>query len=115
MCIRDSGGNAYIQVHVSRARQAGLRLAGDGDQRVALALQHWQQGQDFIRFAGIGPVSYTHLDVYKRQSQCLPSLSGSRNSGVAIWNVWSLALRCISGARRVMDSWPCLLYTSRCV
>ena len=39
------------------------------------------------------PVSYTHLDVYKRQS----SLSG-----------WS----CCASAKR---GWCCLLYTSRCV
>ena len=28
------------------------------------------KGVDFTLYLGVGPVSYTHLDVYKRQSPC---------------------------------------------
>ena len=47
------------------------------------------------------PVSYTHLDVYKRQWQCCQS--GSRRTSVNTPKKSSASSR------------PCLLYTSRCV
>ena len=56
---------------------------------------------------GIEPVSYTHLDVYKRQAFCLPvmmSLSVTRKRST------HLLLSVCMGR-----SSSCLLYTSRCV
>ena len=71
---------------------------------------------DIIRFLAqqvkqlcIDPVSYTHLDVYKRQmsDKCPPFVRGG---GKALFA--SLAARFRSAS---VEDCPCLLYTSRCV
>ena len=54
---------------------------------------------------GTNPVSYTHLDVYKRQ---LPQLSHSISEGVG-------TLQLTVGTQDMADAYSCLLYTSRCV
>ena len=54
------------------------------------------------------PVSYTHLDVYKRQvSKASAALSRRRMRSCSSW----VGLTCGTSTR----SWICLLYTSRCV
>ena len=63
---------------------------------LAVAVQVFQ----VIMFSLVmGPVSYTHLDVYKRQ--------------VRKW--WPRRIRYMTGSRSCMFSCCCLLYTSRCV
>ena len=59
MCIRDRTGGIEVDV-IGHQRHAGT------DSHCACG------GMTF------GPVSYTHLDVYKRQSQSLPSLQERR-------------------------------------
>ena len=46
------------------------------------------------------PVSYTHLDVYKRQAR-QPTFASEKPDG--------------DGREETVESIPCLLYTSRCV
>ena len=57
--------------------------------------------------ATVTPVSYTHLDVYKRQPFYVPPLPkpilGYRFSPVEVFTLVTAA------------AWACLLYTSRCV
>ena len=50
------------------------------------------------RLNGVKPVSYTHLDVYKRQAMNIP-VPAPMNSRMTVTNAVH----------------PCLLYTSRCV
>ena len=64
---------------------------------------------------GYGPVSYTHLDVYKRQV----SIRGDRPVG-GPGQPAAHAERHAVGEHRLRDAGsfgvrPCLLYTSRCV
>ena len=47
------GGHADVQMQVGFAGHGRLRSAGHRDHQVALALEHRQQGQDFVGFAGI--------------------------------------------------------------
>ena len=47
------GGHADVEVYVGFAREQGGRAPGHGDQLVALALQHRQQHQQFVAFAGV--------------------------------------------------------------
>ena len=56
---------------------------------------------------GEDPVSYTHLDVYKRQTL----------TGAAAWGLWeaSGAVFFSTGAAGAGVTEGCLLYTSRCV
>ena len=74
-----------------------------------------------IRFGNmLTPVSYTHLDVYKRQMLTLPvTLRMVRCSWIekaAVDADWSLERKGVWMAA-VGGVWPtaCLLYTSRCV
>ena len=70
-----------------------------------------------VREIGSAAVSYTHLDVYKRQGRCrsarrasTPRTASSRESKVAS------AVRAGSGAgTNRTHAEVCLLYTSRCV
>ena len=60
-----------------------------------------------------GPVSYTHLDVYKRQVTPYAARRGLPTSG-------DLTFRLDTTQRTVRivgvaEGWTCLLYTSRCV
>ena len=55
-------------------------------------------------FKGIKTVSYTHLDVYKRQASTTVVNKRSKIKQGSVVN--ALIIRCIR---------PCLLYTSRCV
>ena len=52
MCIRDSNGTTRM---IGKARAAGSPIAEGSNEKVG-----WGR---------ISPVSYTHLDVYKRQEQ----------------------------------------------
>ena len=60
-----------------------------------------REGYDFTGWSGTGPVSYTHLDVYKRQWE-----EGAHGT---------IHTRTIE--RPACGAWAdaCLLYTSRCV
>ena len=65
---------------------------------------------------GAGPVSYTHLDVYKRQGQtdalmevCIPPLTLRRLDDV------EQRLKDVIFKQTEAKSRTCLLYTSRCV
>ena len=81
MCIRDSHGDAL----------RGLVLTGAGGDPGALAK--------------VGAVSYTHLDVYKRQVGHL--------AGVGVDPVEGLVT--VGDEVFVALATACLLYTSRCV
>ena len=72
-------------------------------------------GRTALSLRWIIPVSYTHLDVYKRQVQerAMDSMDLEREKGITIkakntailWNGYTI---------NIVDT-PCLLYTSRCV
>ena len=73
------------------------------------------------------PVSYTHLDVYKRQAQVLPiaverEASDDLPGGDALLVLdyhrhftHALAFVPFGALIAALLLWPCLLYTSRCV
>ena len=67
---------------------------------------------------GHAPVSYTHLDVYKRQGTKEACLSALSAKGYAPGHVLMVgdALGDLAAAQHA-DAlfYPCLLYTSRCV
>ena len=63
------------------------------------ALINALEERGFIR--KLAPVSYTHLDVYKRQARYMPT---SLHSPV----------KCSRRPATMRSSRPCLLYTSRC-
>ena len=86
-----------------RCRQGALFADGDRDWRALQAQrQHFGGRGRLSGRGGCGPVSYTHLDVYKRQA----SHSGDSGYSARWWP------RCPPCPRRTP---PCLLYTSRCV
>ena len=106
MCIRDSLGvdlvalgQRFVQIHRT---DRGTDV-----------------GHDEIEHRDLKPVSYTHLDVYKRQTDT------SRPEPVDAHTVFRLASLSKSFAGTLTGmlvndgvlSWnqPCLLYTSRCV
>ena len=109
MCIRDSDNTDRIRTALSGS-QSAVVLVDDLDQGIAVAdaygaehLEiHTSDARDVARrirnagaifvgpYAPVPPVSYTHLDVYKRQSQCRRAAAPATITG-------------------------CLLYTSRCV
>ena len=62
-------------------------------------------------FYGVGTVSYTHLDVYKRQQHALFYKSLCQNQIIGNLEYWDKRHRYY--ARKLLQS--CLLYTSRCV
>ena len=67
---------------------------------------------------GIRPVSYTHLDVYKRQDYAHVLVDEAQDLSPMQWRM--LARRGRSASWTVVGdaaqaSWGCLLYTSRCV
>ena len=65
----------------------------------------------FLFGGGDGSVSYTHLDVYKRQLEYVPKhLKTDRLCGMALERE-PLAIRFFNPEQLT----PCLLYTSRCV
>ena len=76
----------------------------------------------------VGPVSYTHLDVYKRQGETPVNVSGGLISkghpigATGVANLYEVAthLRGEAGDRQIEGAkvgltHVCLLYTSRCV
>ena len=71
------------------------------------------------RGLGVQPVSYTHLDVYKRQGYVLWALLMKNNpvSRIAIFGFVNPVVNVLLSA--VLNGEPlfrcCLLYTSRCV
>ena len=110
MCIRD---RAFAAQMTERARALGLENSTfanasgwpDPGQRMSMK----DLGLLSVRL--IEPVSYTHLDVYKRQIWRCPSGVASRVSGVK--QITPPGTRA-SASRRGRSS-ACLLYTSRCV
>jgi hypothetical protein len=48
------GGDADVQVHVGLARERGRGASGHLDQRIALALEHRKQHQQFVGLARVG-------------------------------------------------------------
>ena len=78
MCIRDSGQplrvHPYTVVADAQVQNAVLRAPGQADLAVLAALQAVEQGvfhQRLQQQLGQTAVSYTHLDVYKRQANAL--------------------------------------------
>ena len=61
----------------------------------------------FLRGLGLTAVSYTHLDVYKRQSR---TCSSSRSGFSATSETAAITMPGVQ-----YPHWSCLLYTSRCV
>ena len=63
---------------------------------------------------GMEPVSYTHLDVYKRQVRTLYRKNLEEADAQQIFQAVSYAIK-----DRIVENWMetqnCLLYTSRCV
>ena len=70
MCIRDSslGGQAIVLVpEISLTPQAMQRFRSRFGERVAVLHSRLSYGERYDEWRRIRPVSYTHLDVYKRQ------------------------------------------------
>ena len=61
---------------------------------------------------GLGPVSYTHLDVYKRQIQARPP---AKQPFRAVPRDPAAKAADAEMDAVCADGYPCLLYTSRCV
>ena len=113
MCIRDRLGPAIV---ASRGRWGvvraewrlivGVALTGVAGCQIAYfnAVTHLQVSVALlIEYLGIVPVSYTHLDVYKRQLQ-------SHTAPINEWIMEQLIM--VDALKRAS---ACLLYTSRCV
>ena len=97
MCIRDSlhrDGAALALHFAAHCAQLGLH------------------GRDAVALFDAEPVSYTHLDVYKRQDGTTVS-SGMTTAQVA--KMVSPSVVVITTEQVVYSQWSCLLYTSRCV
>ena len=62
---------------------------------------------DVLDALGLDPVSYTHLDVYKRQKLNWPYSPGVTMAPAPRSAVVAAGVACVTQ--------PCLLYTSRCV
>ena len=93
MCIRDSLIAVYARKHKVQKKHVWLVVL-ERDKSLLTVIYD---------FGVIASVSYTHLDVYKRQGDLL-LFAADKNK--IVWNVLG-ALRLMLGA--------CLLYTSRCV
>ena len=85
MCIRDRCEAERLRPGKSEVE----RLLGDASK--LRALTGWQPAYTFEQ--GLAPVSYTHLDVYKRQHQCTPmsaqnlsKLKCGRKGGLKGWS-----------------------------
>ena len=83
MCIRDRYSSGIHDAFVTEAQEKGLEIVSDA-------------------------VSYTHLDVYKRQL----SVMRARTRGVTVETDGSFSEEMTEVQRQCYD---CLLYTSRCV
>ena len=68
MCIRDR-----FQPGIGVGR--GFRVDAGQCQRVGLLVEPLQIGA--LQRGGVGPVAYTHLDVYKRQRQTCAVMAGA--------------------------------------
>ena len=69
-------------------------------------------GEELVPNCNALPVSYTHLDVYKRQLQSIQQ--AGRTVGKDVYLVGVDAL--VEAVQNVVDgNMTCLLYTSRCV
>ena len=70
------------------------------------------------RALGLAAVSYTHLDVYKRQSDLHADIPRAPDDGAQVANgnaaAHAVDLLVVLAADRSRDE-ACLLYTSRCV
>ena len=86
MCIRDSYQGDYDAAALAFFRQADVFYA---------------------QTLGRQPVSYTHLDVYKRQLQKMLRAMGRTQQRVKTVS--------LLGGSRIAMYLTCLLYTSRCV
>ena len=74
-----------------------------GEQKRVFSMIPGLENAEFVRY-GVMPVSYTHLDVYKRQAQGHEELPAAADAQVLVQGIADLVL-----------VYPCLLYTSRCV
>ena len=100
--------------------QSGERVIKVGGELV----QTWQDmhwvlirqavDQDLIDLEVINPVSYTHLDVYKRQGNEKLTLTIAANYG-GRWDILQAVNRMAMEHPEKQGAWSCLLYTSRCV
>ena len=115
MCIRDRlHGDAVFQQQTG----AAVTQVVEADGPKPVALEQCGQGR-----ADVAPVSYTHLDVYKRQFQCPPCHFGGADDqrhrpmvdiflhGVLL----SVLDPSIHPSKPATARSSCLLYTSRCV
>ena len=69
-----------------------------------------------VRQNGVEPVSYTHLDVYKRQVEDLiHELKADQIPCIRVYNKCDVAFSGERGHEEDAVSISCLLYTSRCV
>ena len=86
----------------------GMYYAGEAGKRLPVPI--FQSIESFIIWGILIPVSYTHLDVYKRQPLYLSMFRENISLG-------SIGGMC--AARQTLAGFPyfavCLLYTSRCV
>ena len=101
MCIRDSAtlGPDLGETNV----HTNLLALGCNEVEFGLGV-----GRESVDRDDAGPVSYTHLDVYKRQDGAWLTESDSREPRYAVIHRCAISA---AAARRGI----CLLYTSRCV
>ena len=115
MCIRDR--REITHQHAGYATPAAMASRADLAHTLGSLRASLTAGVDLAHVTRDAPVSYTHLDVYKRQPFVILSHRGtpalSHGGTVSIKYLWG---RRVSGP----DPAPgrgarCLLYTSRCV
>ena len=68
MCIRDSRTDLVVLLALLGVGEHGIRLADVLEALLGLRVTRVLVGVQFAGQLAVGPVSYTHLDVYKRQA-----------------------------------------------
>ena len=120
MCIRDRSHSAQTQ---QRCGQSGHRERRGARADASSRLFQAEKEPDPGHFSRLRPVSYTHLDVYKRQV-LLDEQELARIPGNARAQKLALMLphtrrteltTCFEFAAAGRIPYTCLLYTSRCV
>ena len=115
MCIRDSSGPGYIPPPIEWGTCASARMQAAGARcgLLTVPLDYAHPGGATIKI-GVSPVSYTHLDVYKRQvvvsaADVTVTVTERRAKGEGqggTWRVSSEALRALAADPRLVPPRP---------